>query len=184
MHDRACELYQQIIGILKTKENARQNRKDLAEQVYGSEHVAQNHRCNYYKPRYLRKCNMKTHRTFAFQKGIPEWNDKNKIHLIGHSLGCQTIRHLQYLLKIGYFDDEYKGIDRSSWIASMTCISPPFNGAPITQNFGYVQKTNKFKKNSWGVKLLKYKVIMANLLSQGGTQNCINEEIIKQTVRF
>jgi len=44
IHDRACELYQQIIGIVKTKENAEKNRKQLSEQVYGSDHVETKHR--------------------------------------------------------------------------------------------------------------------------------------------
>jgi triacylglycerol esterase/lipase EstA (alpha/beta hydrolase family) len=63
---------------------------------------------------------MKTQQTFAYTGGISSWSESDKIHLVGHSLGAQTIRHMQYLLKIGYFDDEYKGVDRSKWIASIS----------------------------------------------------------------
>ena len=183
VHDRACELYQQIVGIMKVRANAEKNHLEVAEQVYGAEQVRTKHRCTFYKPRYLRKCNSETGQTFAHTGGITNWSEKNKIHLVGHSLGAQTIRYFQYLLKIGYFDDEYKGVDRSNWIASINCISAPMNGATITHNFGFSQKSNRFKKNSWAVKLLKYKVITGNLLSVGGTQNKMNDQIVNKKVR-
>lgn len=169
---------------MKVREAADKNQLELAEQIYGVDQVKNKHKCKYYKPRYLRKCNMETGKTFAFPVGIASWSEKNKIHLVGHSLGAQTIRYLQHLLKIGYFEDEYKGIDRSNWIASINCLSPPFNGASVTHNFGYNPKTNRLSKESWTVKLLKYKVIMANLLSKGGTQNKSNEIILKEKVSY
>jgi nickel-dependent lactate racemase len=55
IHERACELYQQIIGIAKLRENSQKSGKEIADQVYGEEHVKKNHRCKFYKPRYLRK---------------------------------------------------------------------------------------------------------------------------------
>lgn len=55
IHERACELYQQIVGIAKLRESSQKNGKEIADQVYGEEHVKKNHRCKYYKPRYLRK---------------------------------------------------------------------------------------------------------------------------------
>lgn len=55
IHDRACELYQQIVGIMKVREQATKNKIELAEQVYGVEQVRTKHRSKYYKPRYLRK---------------------------------------------------------------------------------------------------------------------------------
>lgn len=183
VHDRACELYQQIIGIVKMRENAAIHDRDLPDQVYGVEQVQNKHRCKFYKPRYLRKCNVKTGQTWAHTGGIQKWSEEHKIHLVGHSLGAQTIRYLQYLLKIGYFDDEYKGVDRSKWIASINCISAPMNGTTITHNFGFDQKTNLFKKNSYMVKLFKYKVITGNLSSKEGTQNKMNERIIETNVR-
>jgi nickel-dependent lactate racemase len=55
IHERACELYQQIIGIVKLRENSQKSGKEIADQVYGEAHVKKNHRCKFYKPRYLRK---------------------------------------------------------------------------------------------------------------------------------
>lgn len=118
VHDRACELYQQIVGIMRVQKSAETNKVPIADQVYGAGQVEQKHRTSYYKPRYLRKSFK--NKTTAHPKGIEGWSETKKIHLVGHSLGGPTIRYLQYLLKIGYFDDEYKGIDRSSWIASIT----------------------------------------------------------------
>lgn len=125
---------------------------------------------------------METGQVFAYKNGVKNWSDRHKIHLVGHSLGVQTIRYFQYLLKIGFFDDEHKGEDRSSWIASLNCISGPFNGAPIVNNYGYNPVAKGFHLNSKTVKAFKLKVIAANLTSQGGTQNRINEEIISDDV--
>lgn len=182
MHDRACELYQQIVGIAKITEQARKNQVDVAEQVYGGDQVRDKHRCRYYKPRYLRKTSGDLTKTTAHPNGIKNWSAANKVHLVGHSLGAQTIRYLQHLLRIGFFDDEHKGEDRSDWIASISCVSAPMNGTHVTHNFGFDEASSKFKKGSWMIKLFKYKVITANLLSKGCTQNQLNEKVIRQTV--
>jgi triacylglycerol esterase/lipase EstA (alpha/beta hydrolase family) len=42
---------------------------------------------------------------FAHPDGIPGWDNIEKIHFIGHSMGASTIQYLQYLLRIGYFDE-------------------------------------------------------------------------------
>lgn len=105
------------------EKEARIKGRKLNEQVYGKEHVEKKHRCGFYKPRYLRRVDLGKNEIKAYPNGLKEWNEGCKVHLVGHSLGGQTIRYLQYLLKIGYFEDEYKGIDRSNWIASISCIS-------------------------------------------------------------
>lgn len=43
--------------------------------------------------------------TLAFPNGIPGgWSSTRKIHFIGHSMGAQTVRYLQHLLSIDYFN--------------------------------------------------------------------------------
>lgn len=54
LHDRACELYQQLVGIIRTKKAAEMNKLILAEQVYGQEHFQKDHIDTYYKPKYLK----------------------------------------------------------------------------------------------------------------------------------
>ena len=180
VHDRAWELYQQIVGMAKIEEWATKNNRSIIEQIYGVEQVKEKHRGKYYKTRYLRSVHQNLSKTTAHLQGIENWNESNKIHLVGHSLGAQTIRYFQHLLKIGFFEDEYKSIDRSNWIASINCISAPFNGSHITHMFGYDEPNNKIRE-CFATKLLKYKVITANLLSRTGTQNQANEVIISRT---
>lgn len=58
LHDRACELYQQLIGIVIFKQNRGlcDNGASLARAVYGAGHFDSEHAPNqtFYKPRYLR----------------------------------------------------------------------------------------------------------------------------------
>ena len=64
---------------------------------------------------------------YAFPCGLPGGlSSKNKVHIIAHSQGAQTVRYLQYLFKHNYFD----GPEDDSWIASLTCMNPALNGAP------------------------------------------------------
>ena len=59
LHDRACELYQQIVGIVNFKANRglRDNGVSLARAVYGEGHFDREHAPHqtFYKPRYLRQ---------------------------------------------------------------------------------------------------------------------------------
>ena len=43
-HDRACELWQQIVGIERIKKVAEDLKLSVAEVVYGSEHVKKHHK--------------------------------------------------------------------------------------------------------------------------------------------
>lgn len=53
-------------------------------------------------------------------------------------MGAPTVRHLQYLLSIDYFNADPSGarVDKSDWVASMTCISPAFNGTTKVYSSG------------------------------------------------
>lgn len=37
---------------------------------------------------------------------MPSWSETNKVHLVGHSMGGQTIRTLVQLLKEGSFEEK------------------------------------------------------------------------------
>ena len=73
-------------------------------------------------------------------KGLyPSWNQDNPIHLIGHSMGGQTIRMLDYLLRTSIADSSQKieknkilGMVHNGWIKSITSISTPHNGTTLT----------------------------------------------------
>ena len=77
-HDRACELYQQIVGMDKIEKYAKINNCTIAEQVYGVEQVRQNHRWSYYKTRYLRSVSSDLSKTTAHPKGVQDWSETNK----------------------------------------------------------------------------------------------------------
>ncbi len=73
-------------------------------------------------------------------KGLyPEWSKDNPIHIIGHSMGGQTARMLDYLLKTSISDTTGKA-ERSSllseekngFIKSITTISTPHNGTTLS----------------------------------------------------
>ncbi len=84
----------------------------------------------------------------------PHWDTEHPIHLIGHSMGGQTARMLDYLLENSFYSDsletqyensELLGESRSGWIKSISTISTPHNGTtyidvrtktiPFFQNF-------------------------------------------------
>lgn len=84
---------------------------------------------------------------YAFPYGIPGgWSNNRKIHIVAHSQGAPTVRYLQYLLSIDYFNDGSRvKEDRSDWIASLTCLSGCNNGAPTSAGLNIDAKTSKFK---------------------------------------
>lgn len=84
----------------------------------------------------------------------PEWDADHPIHLIGHSMGGQTIRMLEYLLENSFYSDSLNneleesdllGKELKGWVKSITSISTPHNGTtyvdvrtktlPFVQNF-------------------------------------------------
>ena len=108
----------------------------------------------------------------AFVDGIPGGFDSiNKVHFIGHSMGAQTVRYLQYLLSIDYFEQNqyFDRIctqirptsggepnydyqlpvislkDKSDYIASLTCINGVLNGGTTCINFDMSPDTLKLE---------------------------------------
>ena len=73
-------------------------------------------------------------------KGLyPQWSEKNPLHFIGHSMGGQTVRMLDYLLN-NVLQDSLGTIEKSKllgktnkgWIKSITTLSTPHNGTTIS----------------------------------------------------
>jgi len=71
----------------------------------------------------------------------PEWDADHPIHIIGHSMGGQTARRLQYLLENEIYVDSARTIPESSellgrkhqtWIRSITTMSSPHNGTTLS----------------------------------------------------
>ena len=80
----------------------------------------------------------------------PQWSEGNPIHIIGHSMGGQTARMLNYLLtqEINNNNGEKEesallGKSHLGWIKSITTISTPHDGTTlshiITSTIPYVQ---------------------------------------------
>ena len=80
----------------------------------------------------------------------PQWSEENPVHIIGHSMGGQTARMLNYLLtqEINNNNGEKEesallGKSHLGWIKSITTISTPHDGTTlshiITSTIPYVQ---------------------------------------------
>ena len=92
LHDRACELYQQIVGILEIRRlhGITGNGPDLARAVYGKSHFEKEHAefQSFYKPRYMRVVKQEINKIYGFPGGLPGgWSKERKIHLVAHSQG-------------------------------------------------------------------------------------------------
>lgn len=129
--DRACELYAQMKARLTDYGKAHSKLKSHAR--FGRNFTKIAGSKNYYR-----------------QGRVPLWNESNKVHFIGHSMGGNTIRMLERLLHRGdhnevalmrnggYDNDPEGGMsdlfltghDRD-WIASVTTISTPFDGSTL-----------------------------------------------------
>lgn len=110
--DRACELYAYLVG---------------GTVDYGQYHAAQNGHARYGR---------------TFPGVLPELNDADsalKIHLVGHSMGGETIRMLAQLLENGDPDEINATTDGSisplftgecrHWIESITTLCTPHDGS-------------------------------------------------------
>ncbi|THH33439.1 hypothetical protein EUX98_g795 [Antrodiella citrinella] len=104
LHDRACELFYALKG---------------GKLDYGAEHAAEHGHATQYGRTYV--------------DGLyPDWSNESPLHFLGHSFGGPTITKLQWLLKTGFFGDEY-GADM---LLSVTTVSSPFRGTSIVYLFG------------------------------------------------
>ena len=124
--DRAIELYYQLKG---------------GQLDYGKSHAD--------KYGIIRQPEEKTYEAL-----YPEWDAEHPVHLIGHSMGGQTIRLLEYMLENSFYSDSMNtvleesdllGKELNGWIKSVTSLSTPHNGTtyvdvrtktiPFAQNF-------------------------------------------------
>ena len=71
----------------------------------------------------------------------PQWDHEHPVHIIGHSMGGQTARMLQYLLENLIYQDEGESIPEKNvlmgyanegWVRSITTISTPHNGTTLS----------------------------------------------------
>lgn len=77
----------------------------------------------------------------------PQWNGTNKVHLLGHSMGGQTVRELDTLLRNGSPEEvKATGSDTSSlfqggkdWVDSVVTVAAPSNGTPTATDVGNLQ---------------------------------------------
>lgn len=118
--DRACELYAQLTG---TKTD------------YGEAHSkAHNH---------------ERFGTEYAEPLVPEWSEKAKINLIGHSFGGETVRMLASLMANGdeaemkatgkETSELFRG-GKADWVFSVTTLASPHNGSQLTEIAGGVGK--------------------------------------------
>ncbi len=122
-HDRACELAAQIKGAIVD---------------YGENHAQ-------------RAGHKRFGKDFSGDGYVPEWNQDNPIHLVGHSLGAPTIRCLQTLLA-----QDYWGWGSSeAWICSVNSLSGPNNGSTVTYYFGSDQQSGLLKPDSGILPILR-----------------------------
>ena len=86
----------------------------------------------------------------SFEALYPEWDENHPVHLVGHSMGGQTARMLQYLLTQEISENEktndlekseFLGQSHLNWIRSITSISTPHNGTTLAN---VVSKTIPF----------------------------------------
>ena len=87
----------------------------------------------------------------------PDWDAEHPVHLLGHSMGGQTVRMLDYLLENSFYADSLEtqyeeskllGQSHSGLIKSITTISSPHNG---TTYFDVRIKTLPFFQNFIGL---------------------------------
>jgi triacylglycerol esterase/lipase EstA (alpha/beta hydrolase family) len=133
-HHRACELYQCLVGRHRVERIAKEHGLTLTQTVYGVEHANEHHYLGqgFYKFKYLKSYDCETGKMLAYPSGLPGWDPEffYKIHFVGHSMGAITVRYLQYLLKIGFFDviEGRTKINRARIVASLTSLSGANNG--------------------------------------------------------
>ena len=111
----------------------------------------------------------------------PKWDSNNPIHIIGHSLGGQTARMLQFLLENHIYADssnmtfeksELLGKKRLKWIRSITTISTPHNGTTLSN---IVTSTLPFMEELMGIAAIIDNRVYSFDLEQWGFNRMNNE---------
>ena len=82
----------------------------------------------------------------------PQWGSNNPVHLVGHSMGGQTARMLQYLLENEFYVNDslnlreesvLLGDSKKGWISSITSLATPHDGSTladiVTKTFPFIQ---------------------------------------------
>ena len=100
-----------------------------------------------------KKYNLNQKPSDKIYKGLyKEWSSDNPVHLVGHSMGGQTARMLQYLLESEIYIDDSLGLKEDSellggsnrgWIMSITSLATPHDGSTladiVTKTFPFIQ---------------------------------------------
>ena len=110
-----------------------------------------------------------------------QWGSDNPIHIIGHSLGGQTARMLQFLLENQIYADslnttleetELLGKKKLKWIRSITTIGTPHNGSTLSN---IVRTTLPFMEELMGLAAIIDNRIYSFDLEQWGFNRYPNE---------
>ncbi|MBF0101831.1 MAG: hypothetical protein HQK77_13080 [Desulfobacterales bacterium] len=143
VYDRACDLWAQLKG------------GDGNQALYGTNHAAQAGTTEYPHAANsgARTYNNLTRTWNGGTQAIGAVNASNPIHLIGHSMGGQTVRMLAGLLEVGspWGDSDIWPGGQMGYIRSITTAATPHNGTSLTHMVGNI--TNVL--NDWGINWLK-----------------------------
>ncbi|WP_436862654.1 YSIRK-targeted triacylglycerol lipase [Staphylococcus caeli] len=136
------------------------------------------------------------HRYGRTYEGImPNWKPGQKVHLIGHSMGGQTIRFLEQLLRNGNPEEIayqqahggevsslFKG-QQDNMIASITTLATPHNGSPASDNLGNREFAKKILNDIGKLSGSRFSNIDLGF-SQWGFKQRPNENYIEYTKRI
>jgi len=120
----------------------------------------------------------------------PKWDSDNPIHIIGHSMGGQTARMLQFLLENKIYSDssnlfiEESDLLRNKklkWIRSITTISTPHNGTTLSN---IVTTTLPFMEELMGLASIIDNRVYSFDLEQWGFSRRSNEPLNKYIERL